>query len=231
VLRELFEQLAIGKSRDFRSMAFLLVGDMILDIGLLNALACDGSLMPTAPARPDPDYANARYYFWMIEGDLDQLGRYGQRGTDLPWPEWQLITFGQYWIAGVYNQHRDDHDHEALEMATDGRAASPKELATQIDAPLITSRDARLWMHETQTHSDHLVTCYREEEASIYALFQTLRASAYAPYGFAEFFCWYDHVAYAAAIDRLAEVGAMTIPEERYVAAIWQTEGEGEFGV
>ncbi len=39
-------------------------------------------------------------------------------------------------------------------------------------------------------------------------------------YGFGEFLCWYDHVAYAHAIDILADAGVLSIPEYRFIAAL-----------
>ncbi|RIK39893.1 MAG: hypothetical protein DCC58_14610, partial [Chloroflexi bacterium] len=53
-LAEAFEQ--VGRSADARlsDEGFLLVADRVLDVGLLDALAQDGRLMPPAPARPNP---------------------------------------------------------------------------------------------------------------------------------------------------------------------------------
>jgi len=50
-----YQRLAISRDWAFRDWTFLLVGDRILDVGLLDALARDGTLVESAPARPSPD--------------------------------------------------------------------------------------------------------------------------------------------------------------------------------
>jgi hypothetical protein len=65
------------------------------------------------------------------------------------------------------------------------------------------------------------MTIYQDHEDLLRQLHATLHASIYAPYGFSEFFCWYDHVAYAHAIDVLASADVLSIPEHRFTAALW----------
>jgi DNA-binding transcriptional ArsR family regulator len=224
-------RLEIGDAWGFRALSFLLVGDLILDIGLLDALARDRTLMPGAPRRPSPEDPKARFYFWMIDGDWSRLGRYGQRSRPLPWANWYVTTYGEYWINGAPNEHRGRFEAEALALVEDGRAETPDRLAELVAVPRIGEGDFRLWTRETRATLDGLVAVYRGNEASIRGLYSDLRASAYAPHGFAEFFCWYDHVAYAGAIDFLVEARVMTIPENRYVAAIRYDDGKGAFGL
>lgn len=79
-----YAQLSICDDWPLREWAFLFVGSRILDIGLLHALIDDGRQLPPAPPRPTADHPEARYFFWMIEGRRDQLGRYGQRAVYSP---------------------------------------------------------------------------------------------------------------------------------------------------
>jgi len=229
-LEALRDRLEIGDAWGFRALSFFIVGDLILDVGLLDALARDRALMPAAPRRPSPEDPEARYYFWMIDGDWSSLGRYGQRSRRLPWPNWYLTTYGEYRIDGAPNEHRELFEAEALALVEDGRAVTPDRLAELVGAPLIGEGDFRLWTRGTRAAVEGLVAVYHRHEASIRGLYSDLRASAYAPHGFGEFFCWYDHVAYAGAIEFLAEAGVMTIPEDRYAAAIQYDDGEGAFG-
>jgi hypothetical protein len=66
---------------------------------------------------------------------------------------------------------------------------------------------------------------YKQRESRLRQIYGTLRAALYAPpHGFGEFLCWYDHVAYASAIDSLAAAGAVSIPAERFAAALWHED-------
>lgn len=228
-LKALYGHLTANQHYDFRSVAFFLVGSIVLDVGLLAALARDKSLMPEKPYRPSPDCPDAQYYFWMIEGEWDQLGRYGQRSTSLmKWPEWQLITFGQYKINGVSNARRNKFEEAALAALEGNEFTNIERLAEHINVPLFGESDAEKWAEGTQANSEQLVGVYHRNEKSIRDLYATLRSSHYASEGFGEFFCWYDHIAYASAIDRLVEAGVMSIPEERYITVIWrEVSGKG----
>lgn len=221
-----YEQLAVSRSGEFRHLAFLFVGDMILDIGLLDALARDETLMPPAPARPSPGHPEARYYFWMIEGTPDQLGRYGQRATTLPWQHWYLLTFGQYQIDGVHNAAREMLEVKAAEVLAANLTDGPEALAEHLNIPAVNQTDAYRWQQCAKSYANDLLSVYRERENALKQLYASLHASTYALYGFGEFLCWYDHVAYAHAIDILADAGVLSIPEYRFIAALWYDKSE-----
>lgn len=216
-----YKQLVISHEKEFRDWAFLFVGGRILDIELLDLLARDGTLMPAAPARPSPDYPNARYYFWMIEGEPDQLGRYGQHETALPWEDWRLLTFGRNWIDGASNTARDALEIKIREALAVPLVNSPRALAEYMNIPAVNQADAQRWSQWGQSCAQDLLSVYQEREDALRQLYTSLHASTYIPYGFGEFFCWYDHVAYAYAIDVLADAGLLSIPEHRFVAALW----------
>lgn len=223
-LEAAFQQLTARPQRDFCDLAFLLVGDRILDVGLLDVLASNASLMPPAPARPAPDRPDARYYFWMVEGERDQVGRYGQRAMELPWQPWHLLTFGQYHLAGKPNVDREALEASARAALIEHRVSTPSELARHLNLLAFHRADTRLWAHVATRYAVRLESVYLDNERSLRDAYATLRASRYAPYGFGEFFCWYHHLAYASAIDMLAEAGVMNIPEHRYIAALWYEE-------
>jgi len=216
-----YKQLAVSHDYDLRNLAFLFVGDVILDVGLLDALARDGTLMPSAPARPSPDHPDARYYFWMVEGDADQLGWYGQRAIALSWEHWYLLTFGRYWIDSAPNAAREALETKARELLTANLANDPEALAEHLNIPLVNQTDARRWWQCVKSYAADLLSVYRERADTLRQLYTSLHASTYAPYGFGEFFCWYDHVAYANAIDVLADAGVLVIPQRQFIAALW----------
>lgn len=216
-----YKQLVISHDREFRNWAFLFVGDRILDIELLNVLARDGTLMPSAPSRPSPNHPKARYYFWMIEGEPDQLGWYGQHETALPWEHWRLLTFGRYRIDGASNTARDALETKVREVLAAPLANNPEALAEYLNIPAVNQADAQRWRQCGQSCAFDLLSVYREREDALRQFYTSLHASTYTPHGFGEFFCWYDHVAYAHAIDVLADAGVLSIPEHWFVAALW----------
>ncbi|MCQ3931298.1 MAG: hypothetical protein DPW16_12650 [Chloroflexi bacterium] len=218
-LETLFNQLALSKISIFADYAFILVGDRLLDIGLLYALMDHHDLMPPAPKRPSPDAPDAHYYFWMIEGTEDQLGKYGQNQMTLRWSNWFLITFGQYHIQGEPNHKRTLLHQRAIVMLE--QADSPESLSQLTGIQLIEPNDSVLWTTGINPYIDTIIQIYRQQETSIRDLYSSLHASYYARYGFAEFFCWYDHLAYSAAIDKLIETKHISLPEQCFASAIW----------
>jgi len=225
-LERAYAELDVSAAWSFVELAFLLVGDRILDVGLLDALARDGTLMPAAPARPSPARSDARYYFWSIEGEHDLLGRYGQRGTSLPIDGWELLTFGQYTIGDEVNVARDALERSALELLTADPSRTPQDLARSLKLALVDRSDTARWGEVAQRISDDLRSVYLEARPELDELFRALRAASTPGTGFGEFFCWYDHVAYAHAIDALADAGMLVMPEARFTAALWREASE-----
>lgn len=223
-IETVYEQLGIGQAYNLRDLAFLFVGDLILDVGLLDALARDGTWMGAAPARPSPDHPDARYYFWMIEGDPDQLGHYGQHAMTLPWERWYLLTFGRYWIGDAPNVARRAFVGKAREVLAANLADEPEALAEHLGIPLIGQEDARNWWQRTKPYVADLLGVFRERADLLEQLYASLHASTYAPHGFGEFLSWYGHVAYAHAIDVLASADVLVIPQEQFIAALWYAE-------
>jgi hypothetical protein len=232
-----FGALRLARSSTLAELGFFLIGDRVLDVGLLDALARDSRLMPAASARPGPGRPHDRYYFWLIEGEHDALGRYGQRSDPLPdsWTRWSLLSFGRYTEGERPNLARQRLHAEALALALVEREQvdSPESLEGRLGIPLVSEADAAVWSAVERPCADALVAVYREHEASLRALYGGLRVarqrSDAGPDGFGEFFCWYDHVAYAHAIDALAAAGIFTIPPAGFQAAIWPEVEPGAF--
>lgn len=226
-LESIYRQLKISEKDSFKELAFLLVGDLILDIGLLDALARDRSLMPSAPKRPSPELPEARYYFWLIEGARDLLGRYGQRTIDLPWDSWTHVSFGQYWIDDAPNVARDNHHRRVRGTLEDRPPSSPHALAQALDITLIERADGEQWAETATESADRLVGVYQAMESTFRQFYENLAIAGIEEDCFAEFFCWFDHVAYARAIDVLSDEGVLTIPACRFSTAIlWEIEGQ-----
>ncbi len=219
-----YDNLTISQTVPLAELAFVLIGDRILDVGLLDSLAREGTLMPAAPARPSVTQPDARYYFWLIEGDHDQLGRYGQRATSLPGGDgWELLTFGQYTFGDEPNVARERIEQEILAYSSTDQFQDPHHLASTFGLPLIDQADAARWWAFARQTADDLLAVYADVREPLHELYGSLRASAYlGDDGFGEFFCWYDHVAYAHAIDALEKTGLLSIPTERFAAVLWQ---------
>lgn len=216
-----YSKLTMSNKYSLCDLGFMLVGAHILDIGLLDALINEGVLMKPAPSRPSPNKPKARYYFWMIEGDWHDLGRYGLDDTDLPWPNWSFLSFGQSLINSSWNADREALDKTCSSLVSSSSVHSPDSLAKRLKIPLFTRTDTSYWSRLVEECTKELVEVYLEYEENLRQLFLTLHASTYAPSNFSEFFCWYDHVSYAWAIDALEAKGLISVPTKCFTAALW----------
>lgn len=220
-----YRELAVSKVGAFADLAFFLVGDRILDVGLLDALAEQGSLMPAAPARPSPTLPEARYYLWMIAGVPEQLGRYGQRTTGLPWPGWQLLTFGEYHAVGGPLAAR--RARSAGDVPRGGPRCRPGRTRCVVGRAVVGQRRYRAVVGGGAGALSRARRDYAAEEATLRRLYGDFATGRAAPERFGEFFCWYDHVAYAHAIDALVAAGAFALPADRFAAVLWQEGHDG----
>ena len=225
LIEALWPRLDISRRYTLAEVSFLLVGDRLLDIGLLDALADDGRLMPPAPPRGGRDDPAARYYLYVVEGDETALGQYGQRVTALPWPDWAHLTFGRYGTTVAPNRERARHD-ERLRAALD-RADPPFDaaaLARQVGLPFVDEHDSRVWSRFAGALARDLVDGYRSLLGELTVLYDGLRAAHAGVTTFGEFFCWFDHLAYAYAIDELVASGRIVMPDGGVTAAIWHEQ-------
>lgn len=217
-LTNTIQQLEIAQKFSMQDIVLVLIGANILDLGLLEVLARDGTLLPPAPHRPAPHTPDAHYYFWMIEGEADALGKYGQRTMGLPHDGWCFFTFGRYELGHHDNKTRRTLEQDVLHASD--TLPSAEQLGSQFDIPLFTAQDISRWSPVVINECERLLAVYKENDSSIRSHYATLKASEYSD--FAEFFCWFDHVAYSSAIDLLEEAELITIPESHFAAALWE---------
>jgi hypothetical protein len=227
LFQERYAQLGPRRNRHLLDDAFFLVGDLVLDVGLLDALAAETTLMPPAPPRPSPDAPEARYYAWLIEGPRSLLGQYGQRVTPLPWRRYELRTFGDYWTGDEPNYGRVAVEERARSLAPD--LESINALAEGVNVWSYTDADAAHWWAFARGEARLLAATLAAHEDELRGLFAGLRATQLPGTSFGEFFCWYDHVIYAHAIDALTDGGLISMPSERFTAAIWPAATESAF--
>jgi hypothetical protein len=132
------------------------------------------------------------------------------------------LTFGQYTFGERPNAARDALEARALAYLHAESSRVPSDVARHLQLPLVDRVDSERWWTFAREVAGDLVRVYQEARAEIRDLYAGLKASTYLEDGFGEFFCWYDHVAYAHAIDSLAASGALVIPTSRFAAVIWQ---------
>lgn len=224
-IEQVFEQLEISQKHSFAEQSFLLVGSRMLDIGLLEELVKDGNILKPAPLRPSPNRPNARYYFFLIEGKLEHLGKYGQNDFDLPWSDWHIYNFGQSWIGEQRNESRDEIEKKYEENMQLNKARTPKDFASQLNIPFLNKEESEEWSRITNKMSKLLFSKIKEEEENLNSLFQSLEASKYTNNSFGEFICWYIHIAYSWAIDFLIEKNLVSLPSEYYSELVMYKEG------
>jgi len=224
-LESSYGELSLSQQHSFDELSFMLVGSRILDIGLLGALTRDRTLLTTAPSRPSPERPDARYYFWMVEGELEHLGKYGQNDTDLPWPDWHLLTFGKNWIESGRNTAREELERRCAELVESDSLGDPKSLSAELDVPYLSEADSEKWAAVSERLSDRLLDALIGCKSEINELYQSLKASKYTSDSFGEFFCWYYHLVFAWAIDFLFEKGMMTIPSDWFSSIILYRKG------
>jgi hypothetical protein len=220
-----FSQLSFSKSYSLKEQGFMFVGARILDIGMLGALVRDKSLLEIAPSRPSPKSPDGRYYFWMVEGEPEHLGKYGQDDTDLSWANWHFLNFGQTILDGMINQKRKIFEYKSANIIKSTPAESPDSLAKILNVPFLSKEDSNIWTKVSRQVSNRLLKVLIEKSHEFKNFYDTLKTSKYANNSFGEFFCWYYHLVYAWVIDELHERGAIIIPPERFSGIIMYREG------
>ncbi len=224
-LERSFSELSSSSSYSLKEQGFMFVGARILDLGVLGALVRDKTLLTIVPSRPSPKRPDGQYYFWMVEGEPEHLGKYGQDDTDLPWAHWHLLNFGQSIINGKRNLKRRIFQYKSTEIIKSNRSESPELLAKKLNVPFLNKEDSKSWKKVSRLISSKLLKILKDKSSDFKKFYNTLKASKYTNNSFGEFFCWYYHLAYAWAIDALHERGAIIIPPERYSGIVMYREG------
>lgn len=227
-MRKSFNYLDLSKEYNFEDLEFLLIGGRIIDIKLLDKLSAGSVFMPPAPSRPSPDRPDARYYFWMIEGEKKHLGEYGLDDYDLPWSSWHYFSFGQNLIDGQPNPDRGKMEKKYSELIESGDIESPETLASNLKIPVVSASDSMKWNATSEEQAENLAIHFKENEKSIKELHRQLKSGQFAPYSLGEFLCWYAHIAYSVTIDILESKGILSVPPKRFQSAIWYNEQEQE---
>jgi len=225
-LERSFSELSFSKSYSLKEQGFMFVGARILDIGVLGALVRDKDLLTTAPSRPSPERPDGQYYFWMVEGEPEHLGKYGQEDTDLSWTNWHFLNFGQSVINGKLNLKRRFFEYKSAEIIKSNRSESPELLAKELNVPFLNKKDSMSWDEVSRSVSSELLKILKDKSSDFKKFYDTLKASEYTNNSFGEFFCWYYHLAFAWAIEALEEEGAIVIPPEGYSAIVLYREGQ-----
>lgn len=224
-LKQAFSGLSFSKSYSLKEQGFMFVGARILDMGVLGALVRDKGLLTTAPSRPSPERPHAQYYFWMVEGEPEHLGKYGQDDTDLSWNNWHLLNFGQSYIKGIFNLKRRLFEYKSAGAIKSNRAQSPELLAKELNIPFLNKEDSQIWEEVSKQVSSKLLNILKEKSSDFKKFYNTLKVSKYTNNCFGEFFCWYYHLSFAWAIEALQEKDAIVIPSEGYSAIVMYKEG------
>jgi len=230
LIQDTFLKLSISKKHSLSDLAFMLVGSRILDIALLGELVKDGSLLQAAPLRPSLTKPDARYYFWMIEGEAKYLGKYGQDDIDLPWLNWHILNFGQSSIKGRRNEARDQTEKKYRDLMDSKEAKDSEEFAELLQIPFLDEADSKIWSEFSIKISKLLVERIKEKKENIISLFKNLESSKYTNNSLGEFVCWYIHLVYPWAIDYLIKEQLIPIPPEYYSEIVlYYEEPEGLF--
>ena len=227
-IKDSFRRLDVSKVWDFEDLAFLLIGGRIIDIKLLEKLTTGMRVLPPAPSRPSSKRPDARYYFWMIEGEKKHLGEYGLDDYELPWSSWRYFSFAQNLINGIPNSGREQMEKRCFELVESKTIETPEALGNELSIPIVSPSDSKKFAETSNRVAEHLSICYKEHEHSIKELHTNLKSGVHAPHSFGEFFCWYAHIAYSVAIDILESKGILPIPLERFQSALWYREQDRE---
>jgi hypothetical protein len=219
-----FSELEISKAYSIDDLSLVLIGSKILDIGLLEALVKDRVLLRPAPKRPSPEKPDAQYYFFMIDGQPEHLGKYGEDSIDLPWEKWTFVTFGQNIIDDKENIPREQLEERCNEALKRKEMENPEDLAEALNVPLLSIEDSLAWKKTAMAVAGRILIRLKKRERELTQFYSYLNASRYVSNSLSEFVCWYVHIAYAWAIDFLVKEGVISMPDEKFGSLIIYSE-------
>jgi hypothetical protein len=223
-LRREFSKLEISREFAIDDLSLVLIGSKILDIGLLEVLAKDRALLGPAPKRPSPERPDAQYYFFMIDGQPEHLGKYGENSKDLPWENWTFVTFGQNIIENKSNIPREKLEERCNEVLEKQKPEKPEDLAQELDVPILSREDSLAWRKTAMKVANKILLKVKKKEKEVLQFYDSLKVNRYANNTLGEFMCWYVHVAYAWAIDFLIEEKIIFMPDTRFGSLIFYAE-------
>ena len=220
-----FASLKASQKYSIKELSLILIGSKLLDIGLLEALVKDGTLLITAPTRPSPDRPDAKYYFYMVEGKTEYLGKYGENETDLPWENWTFVTFGQNIVNNEQNKPREKLEEKCSEILKEQQIKRPEDLAVDLDIPILSKEDSIAWKETTKKITKRILLKIKERKEELLQYYYSLLTSQYTSNTLGEFVCWYIHIVYAWAIDFLIEERKIHMPKDKFESLIIFTQG------
>jgi len=226
ILKKSYKALSISNLYSFKELGFMLVGSRILDMGVLGALVLDQSLLLPPRNRPSPSRPDACYYFWLIEGKHEHLGKYGQNDTDLKWDNWHILNFGQNRIDRKLNSQRRVFQKKINEMQKSDTIDNPLMFAECLKVPYLSKMDSKYWLEVSNKISNDLLNVLKNNEQEIKDFYKTLRTGEYSNNSFSDFFCWFYHVVFAWTIDDLQEKGYIDFPTNRFSGIVLYREGD-----
>ena len=215
-----YQKLEISEKYSINELSLVLIGSKILDIALLEVLAKDGSLLQSAPSRPSTKNPEARYYFYMVEGKVEYLGKYGENSMDLPKENWAFVTFGINIIDGKENPHRNEIENKCDLLKKRGEIIEPEDFAEKLDSPFLTRKDSIEWLKIAKKIANKLLVSLKKKEKELIEFYEKLKISNYSSNSFGEFMCWFIHIAYSWAIDCLVEKKIIKLPENKFQSIV-----------
>ena len=215
-----YQKLKISEKYSINKLSLVLIGSKILDIALLEVLAKDGSLLQPAPNRPSSKNPEARYYFYMVEGEVEYLGKYGENSMDLPKKNWTFVTFGLNIIDGKENPHRNEIENKCDLLRKQGEIKEPEDFAEKLNSPFLSREDSIEWLKTTKKIASKLLVGLKKKEKELIEFYENLKISNYSNNSFGEFMCWFIHIAYSWAIDYLVEKKMIKMPENKYQSIV-----------
>ncbi len=224
-IKSKFTELEISQNYSIKDLSLALVGSKILDIGLLEALVKDRTLLTPAPKRPSPKRPDAQYYFFMLDGEVEYLGKYGEESRDLPWENWHFFTFGLNIVNVKYNEPRGRIEERCDELLKSTEVKTPDELASKLGIPILSREDSLMWKELTEKVANRLLLRIKEKEKELLEFYNNLKISKYTNNSLGEFICWYIHIAYSWSIDYLVEEEIISMPAEKFGSLIIYTKG------
>jgi hypothetical protein len=215
IIENTFSKLSFSNSYTLKEQGFMFVGSRILDMGVLEALNNDKSLLLPAPIRPSPLDPNWKYYFWMIEGDnILFSGRYGQENYNLRFKNWRLLNFGQY------SNERYSYLDKILGTFVSDTINNTEALAKISGIPYINKEDTKTWEAFSSYIASKMLVVLKEKDEDVKKVYKTLNNNKDSDKAYYDFYSWYYHLVYAWAIDELIAREKITIPEVRHSSII-----------
>jgi len=218
-------KLDISKKCSLTELSLVLVGSKIMDIALLDVLAKDGTLLQPAPKRSNPKRPDAQYYFYMIEGKQEYLGKYGEESMDLPKENWSFVTFGQNMVNGKQNEPRNRIEEKCDILRKKGEIKEPENFAKALNSPILSREDSIEWLKTAEKIARRLLVKVKEKEDELREFYNKLKISNYSNNSLGEFICWYIHLAYSWAIDFLVEKEIIHMPDSKFNILVIYSEG------